>query len=218
MIDNIIKDYNNKLNQKKGELNILKTQYKKLYENEKIYSKNLENIEKAQFIIKEVGKNLQNKIKVNIEELVTDCIQDVFNENYDFKMNYIFKRNRIEVDMYLEKDGNKFYPVESNGGGIIDIISFALRLSLFLLQKNKENIIILDEPFRFLSIDLQERSGELLQKLSEKLNIQFIIITHSDILSNYGDKIFNVEKINNVSKVMIEIKNKVGIKKHKMNL
>jgi DNA repair exonuclease SbcCD ATPase subunit len=50
----------------------------------------------------------------------------------------------------------------------------------------------LDEPFRFVSSDLQDRASQMVKELSEKLGLQFIIITHNPTLASYADKTFEV--------------------------
>jgi len=42
--------------------------------------------------------------------------------------------------------------------------------------------LILDEPFRFLSIEYRPKIRELIQQLSEELDFQFIMVTHAQEL------------------------------------
>ena len=90
-----------------------------------------------------------------------------------------------------------------SGGGAVDVAAFALRIALWKLSqmqtKNVSDTIVMDEPGRFISVDLQPKFGELIKLLSEKLSIQFIIVTHSVILSEKADKVFKVGKKNNIS-------------------
>ena len=56
------------------------------------------------------------------------------------------------------------------------------------------NTIILDEPFKHLSDDLQPLGSEVLKQLSDKLKIQFIIVTHRKEITGVADKIFEVSR------------------------
>jgi DNA repair exonuclease SbcCD ATPase subunit len=69
-----------------------------------------------------------------------------------------------------------------------------LRISAFALESGTDNLIILDEPFKFISRDLQERAGEILKKLSEKMKLQIIMVTHIPEFIEVADKVFEVRK------------------------
>jgi len=54
-----------------------------------------------------------------------------------------------------------------------------LRLSCMMLSKPKlRRLLVLDEPFKFVSLNYQERVREMLETLSKRLNIQIIMVTH----------------------------------------
>ena len=63
-----------------------------------------------------------------------------------------------------------------------------------LLEKGTDNVIVLDEPFRFLSRDLQERAGEILKTLSERMQLQIIMVSHIGEIIDVADKVFEVKK------------------------
>ena len=39
-------------------------------------------------------------------------------------------------------------------------------------------LVVLDEPFRFLSAEYREKARDLIVVLAAELNVQFIIVTH----------------------------------------
>lgn len=192
----------NKLEQKKGQSKQLQQLQSETKYKLKTIKRELINAEKAQIIIQEVSKIIQNQIKIHIEDIVSYALNSIFEEKYNFILEFINRRNKTECDIYIEKDGLKLNPMTDNGGGVIDIISFTCKLALWNLQKgNKNNTFILDEPCKFISRDLQSKVGELFKKLSEKLNIQFIIVSHiSEIIEN-ADKIFEIKMINKISQI-----------------
>ncbi len=104
------------------------------------------------------------------------------------------RRNKTECDLYFERDGNKMDPLSASGGGAVDVASFALRVASWSMQRPRSrNTMILDEPLRFLSADHQEQASVMIKEISQKLGIQFIIITHESILASYADKIFETK-------------------------
>ena len=63
----------------------------------------------------------------------------------------------------------------------------------------------MDEPLKFLSKDLQSRAAEMLQDLSHRLKLQFIIVTHEEQLVEGADRVFRVTKTGQYSKVEQEV-------------
>jgi len=159
--------------------------------------------EQALEIIKEVGLKTQQQLQFQIGNITTLALESVFEDPYELKVEFVERRNKTECDLlFVKKNGYLLHPLNASGGGAIDIASFALRLASWYMQTPKtRSIIILDEPLRFLSEDLQERASNMIKELSEKLNIQFIIITHEERLTEYADKIFQTRIRNGVTKI-----------------
>lgn len=190
-------------NQKKGELNSLNSNLEKTKKERIQNKKDMIRSERAQMIIQEVARKTQEKIKFHIEDVVGLAISTIFGNEYNFELDFVVKRNKTECDMFLiDKEGNRFNPIDDNGGGVVDLVSFALRISLWNLQRGKKNnTIILDETFKHLSKDNIDNVSMLLKNLSERLEIQFILVTHIPEFSEIADKVFEVKKIKRESKV-----------------
>jgi len=157
-------------------------------------------IDKAASLIQKVAQETQSNIVFHIGNIVDKALETVFQDEYKFNFNFVQKRGKVEAEYFLiRNDGTEVDIINGAGGGVIDIVSFALRIAVWTLSNNVQNVIVLDEPFRFLSQDLQERAGEILKELSDKLKLQFIIVTHNDKLMNYADKLFVIEKKGNYS-------------------
>lgn len=189
----MIEKYKNKIEQYKGIMIQLENS-RKGYENKtETIQKELHYTEKAQIIIQKVAQETQEQIQFHISNLVTLALEAVFPDPYKFNISFVIKRGKTECELKLEKNGELYDPIDEDGGGIVDITSFALRIALWSLSRTS-NTMILDEPMKFLSKDLLPKAGEMLKQLSERLNLQFIIVTHLKELEEYADKIFTVEK------------------------
>jgi len=162
-----------------------------------------EDIIQATEIIQCVAQLTQKELEYHISEVVTLALQAVFPRPYKLILKFVLRRNRTEADILLEdEEGNQVSPMDATGGGVVDIASFALRIALWTLSKPRlRNTIILDEPFRFLSSDLQNKAGAMLRELSDKLKIQFIIITHEEQLLSAAEDgvIYNIVNKKGVS-------------------
>ena len=83
------------------------------------------------------------------------------------------------------------------GCGTLDVTCFALRLACYALQVGIDNVIILDEPMKFVSKDLLISVSEFMKELSTKLGIQIIMVTHENQFIDVADKVFSVRKNSN---------------------
>jgi ABC-type glutathione transport system ATPase component len=55
-------------------------------------------------------------------------------------------------------------------------------------------VFLLDEPSKFLSVDLQPKFGQMLRELSDLLGVQFVVVTHSPEVAESADRAYNVDK------------------------
>lgn len=166
----------------------------------KMQKREIINCENARAVLQAVAEQTQNEVSISISDIVTNAMQTVMNEPYEFKVQFIQKRGKTEAELKFVRDGLEIDPIASSGGGAVDLAAFALRVSLWCLSK-PANTIVLDEPFRFLSKGLQPKAGELLKEISSKLGIQFIIVTHEKALVDSANKVIKVTKKNSVSEI-----------------
>jgi DNA repair exonuclease SbcCD ATPase subunit len=127
-----------------------------------------------------------------------------WDKEYEFAVDFEIKRNRTEASLnFMAVDKEIKYavdPVEEDAGGAIDVASFALRLAAWSLGKT-EPVIVVDEPFKWLSKDLKFKAGELMMELRDKLKLQFIMVTHIDDMIDISDRVFIVTKRQGISAV-----------------
>ena len=163
-----------------------------------------EDITRALEIIQVTAKLTQSQLEIHISELVSLALEAVFPNPYKMILKFQTRRNRSEADLLLQdENGNLLNPMDAVGGGVVDVAALALRIALWSLKRPRPRaVMIMDEPLRFLSTDLQGRASLMLKELSEKLGIQFIIVTHEENLLEAADKVFNVGIKDGVSKMI----------------
>ena len=149
---------------------------------------------KARFVLTEVSKNTQQRFKDRVETLITLAIQSVFERPFKFKLNMEMSRNKFSCFPIIEEGDNEYIPSEEMGGGILDIISFAFRIVLWSLKSPRSrNLFILDEPMKFVGKDeLLQRAITMMKEISERLNLQFIIVTHEPQIAEIADKAYGI--------------------------
>lgn len=162
----------------------------------------LENIDKAREVVRIVALQTQQQLEYSISEIVSLALASIFDDPYKLKLDFVEARGKTECNISFEKNGQLFNPLNASGGGCVDVACMGLRLSLWTLQQPKSRaVIILDEPFKCLSKDLSEKAGQVLKLLSDKLGLQFIMVTHDQNIIPYADKLIKVTKTGKYSKV-----------------
>ena len=156
--------------------------------------------EQAREIIRDVGLATQEQLQVHISDITSLALEAVFPDPYELVAEFVQRRNKTECDLYFTREGNRMNPLDSSGYGAVDIAAMALRIAAWSMQTpKKRNVIILDEPFRFLSENYQEQASQMIKELSTRLGIQFLIISHNATLAGIADKTFRVRKKNGKS-------------------
>jgi exonuclease SbcC len=201
-----LEEIKTKLFEAKGKKDLLNQTLKDKEKAIELKEKRKTAIENIQALIQQTAKETQEKLKYHIEDIVNTGLDNCFPGEYDFNVSFEIKRGRTEAELFLLKEGEKVNPMLASGGGVVDIISFALRISAWALSKT-DNVIILDEPFKFLSVNLRPLAGDILKQLSKKLGLQIIMVTHDNEMINVADKIFEV-KIKHGKSLVVEKENK----------
>ena len=177
---------------------------KKQVENNLIQNKttldNLNNriklLEQAQAFLQKVAQDTQSQLKFQIEDIVNLALETCFPNEYEFQLQFNIARGKTDAELVFlsQKTGRPIDPMNASGGGVVDLTAFALRIASYALEQGVDNVIILDEPFRFISRDLQARAGEILKSLSTKLGLQIVMVTHIGQMIDVADKVFEVKK------------------------
>lgn len=139
----------------------------------------------AQRIIQMVAKTVQQEAHHKIAGLVSRCLAAVYDEPYKFRITFEAKRGKTEALFSFEdSEGHEIDPLTASGGGMVDVAAFALRLSAVMLTKQRpRRLLILDEPFRFVSARFQPNVAILLEELARELKMRIIMVTHSPTLA-----------------------------------
>ncbi len=153
-------------------------------------------LEQAQAFLQKIAQDTQSQLKFQIEDIVNLALETCFPNEYVFQLQFTIARGKTDAELVFlsQKTNRPIDPMNASGGGVVDLTSFALRIASYALEQGIDNVIILDEPFRFISRDLQVRAGEILKTLSEKLGLQILMVTHIGEMIDIADKVFEVRK------------------------
>lgn len=135
----------------------------------------------AQQIIQMLAQSVQQHIHSQLASVVSSCLSAVFNRPYTFRLQFLQRRGRTEATLEFDRDGLVLDPMTAAGGGAVDVAAFALRVACLMLA-SPTRVIVLDEPFRFVSSQYRENVRLMLEELSEQFGLQIVMVTHIDEL------------------------------------
>jgi ABC-type dipeptide/oligopeptide/nickel transport system ATPase subunit len=158
----------------------------------------------VQILFQNASEMTQKQLEFHISGLVSTALAAIWDDPYEFKVEFIQRRGKTEADLYLIRNNVKMKPLQASGGGVVDVVSLALRMAFWSLTRTTRPLLILDEPFKHLSSDLQEKAADMLRMLSEKLNLQILMISHISKLIKSADRIFLVALVGDKSVVTIQ--------------
>lgn len=173
---------------------------------EKQLNHDLKLLEDAQVFLQKIAQETQEHLRFQIEDIVNLALETCFPGEYIFQIKFEISRGKTEAELVFldQKTKRQIDPMNASGGGVVDLTTFALRIACYALERGTDNVIVLDEPMKFVSRDLQQRVGEILKTLSERMNLQIIMVSHIGEIIDVADKVFEVKKNENgISRVKV---------------
>jgi DNA repair exonuclease SbcCD ATPase subunit len=196
-----IAKYKEALQKQKGKQETLQAQLQKAQDAQASLLLRRDAIEWTQQLIQRTAVETQQLLVLRIEDIVQKTMDAVFPDIYKFSLQFTVSRGRSEARLVFTKDGEEVDPMTSTGGGLVDVVSMALRLACWAMSDTC-NTLLFDEAMRFVSRDLAPRASEVLSELAKSLGIQIVFVTHSDAIESVADKAFVVKIKNGVSEVI----------------
>ena len=173
----------------------VKTQHKAAIDDLARYKGLLALTEEARELFIAATAATQEKVKEFIEEMVSLAVQSVFGSEYWFTLESHNRRGQPEMEPIILWKQERLSPKGEVGGGVIDVVSFALRLVLWVLSSNKSAAtFILDEPFKFLSKDRTDAVSSMIRGLADMLGVQIIMVSHDLGLIDTASKSWTVRR------------------------
>ncbi len=128
-----------------------------------------------------------------IESIVSDGLRRVFNDSTLTLV--VEKKSQARGNVYrllVQKDGGEPYdPMNSYGGGVVNVIALLLRLILIKRFKLAK-LIVLDEQFNNVSAEYLPTVSALLKTLTDKHGYTILAVTHQPILADAADLVYQV--------------------------
>lgn len=135
----------------------------------------------AQGILGRLAKEAQQQVHKRISSVVSTCLAAVFDDPYEFQIEFEEKRGGTVAVLRFVRDGHAVHPMDASGGGAVDVAAFALHAACLVLHRPRlRRTMLLDEPFKFVSSGYQPAIRQMMEQISRDLKIQIIMVTHNE--------------------------------------
>lgn len=208
-LDQNLNKLNNKILSDEGKIEILNDQLEKVEKKLEDKEKYSEILTQVSLLFQKTSEFAREQSKRQIEDTVTKCLQFIFETDIEFLIELSEARSVPIADFFVQSNYVEGYSIKTKpeiarGGGVVDIISLALRIAF--LQQNQPILygpLILDEPGKHVSNDYIFNLGEFLKQSSNIFNRQIIMVTHNPHLSQISDRAFQVRNKKGISEVSL---------------
>lgn len=141
--------------------------------------------QQAQDILQHVAQAVQRQAHEKISSVVSSCLASVFPDNpYELKITFERKRGKTEAVLQFSRGSISVNPISASGGGVVDVAAFALRVACLVLHRPRlSRVVVLDEPFKFVSAGHLPNVRRMLQQLTKDLGLQIIMVSHIEELA-----------------------------------
>lgn len=149
--------------------------------------------ELVQALFTKTSEYARAQLKTRIEATVTAGIQSIFQNDDEFLVELGEFRGQSAADWRVRTKGGTVDFENSDGGGLVDGVSAALRLSIIESCRPKlGGPVFLDESGKHLSREYLPNMAEFLKQYARTTNRQLFLITHWAELSEIADVSYEV--------------------------
>lgn len=201
-----------KLVEQEGMRKLYSKQKQELIKRKEDTQRRLKILLQSRAVAQEVAERTQKKLEFHISNLVSMALSSVFPEPYTFNLVFIQRRNKTEARLVFSKNGNETDDIlNAAGGGVADVASLALRISLWSIKKTRPTMI-LDEAMKFLhSSEYQEKASQMMKEVCDKLGLQIILVSDQKDILKYADNVVEMKSVGGKTVTSSEENKKINI-------
>lgn len=191
-LENRVKEMGDDLAAKKAKLAALTDQRDEAYE---VIAKTEEDnaiTVKARLMLESYSELEQRVLRDKVEALVTAGLQTIFGQGYYFSIEIKTLRGQAAMEFTVRKRELVRDPMDSHGGGLVNIVSMVLRLVIVALTPGLSRVVVLDEPFAQLSQSYVEGVSKFIRELVDTTGIQLLIVSHEAEIAAVADKAYRL--------------------------
>jgi len=160
------------------------------------------------FMLSEIVERRQKHLSA-IEEIATAALQQIYGTDYSLRFETFEEQRKdglnnfkIEIKIVSPHDGDYMETglLNERGGGLIEVVSFALRIAALKWLKYN-GPILLDEAWKSMSNDYKiDQVVNFLREVTDSTGRQVILVTHMvDKFGPEADNIVQITKSNGIA-------------------
>lgn len=158
-------------------------------------------------LLSKVSEVARLRMKDHIEATVTAALQAVLDrEDMRFEVRLSERAGQPVADwLVVSTFGDEEIaadPEDGRGGGVLDIVSLALRMAVLeLSQPRLEGPLLVDEPGKHVSSEYVENLAHFLRDYAARTGRQVLMVTHQQAVADVAHKAYRFELVNGVTEV-----------------
>lgn len=161
----------------------------------------------AHAILGAVSEALREEVKQRVEVVVAAALQAIFGTAYHFRFDAKVSRGVVSLTPLVgygeDLSTARWVGADSVGGGVVDVVAFALRVAVLLLRRPKlRPVLFADEPFKHVSDEFLPSVAEMLRRLATDMGLQLFVISHEEAVAAAANKVFYVSMKDGVSQIV----------------
>ena len=154
----------------------------------------------AQQILQNLEGSWRREFETRLAALVSHGLTAVFGEPLALKVENRIVRGVLSTELSLIRgtgtDAIETPVLGASGGSVVNVLSLLLRVLLVISARPPlRRILLLDEPFAFADeYEMPGALSSLIRELAERLDLQFIIVSHEPALVDAADMAYEVTR------------------------
>ncbi len=158
--------------------------------------------ENVKQLLEMAAEYAREQAKGDMEYIVTQALQYVFENDLKFIIELEDNASGPQAEFYVEskyggQESVKTRPQDARGGGVVDVISLALRIAMM----QGHGVLILDEPAKQVSEEFAPNVANFLSYLTGQGDFQVIMVSHNQHLAQAAGKSYMVSINSGISRV-----------------
>ncbi|MBD3262263.1 MAG: hypothetical protein GF334_11475 [Candidatus Altiarchaeales archaeon] len=140
-----------------------------------------------------IDKEIQQAVGT-LKRLQTKGLGVVFDDqDVAVEADVSVKRGKVSVDLATCEDGSSGDVLEDYGGSIATLQSILLRL-MVIRRRGLRSCLFLDESISAVNANYARNMSKFFKTLCSKLDLDMMVITHNESLTEHADKVYRVKK------------------------
>lgn len=200
-------DLRSRYQQALGQLGLLEKQWNEKDSALERARADIEVWQQVQVLFAKASEFAREQLRQKLEGTVTAALQAIFcNDRIRFEVEMKTVNGQPSASWQIISDFGDMpitaSPEDAHGGGIVDIVSLALRLALLELARPKiSGPVIFDEPAKMVSLNYLSNVAAFLKQYAKATNRQILMVTHAESLAEAADATYRVSQTDGLSEV-----------------